>query len=312
MSDTGVYHIPVMLEECLEAMQISSDGIYLDVTMGGGGHTKAILQQLGSKGHLYSVDQDPDAEVNIPRDERFTFIASNFRHIDRFMDYYARLGQVDAILADLGVSSHHFDTAERGFSFRARDARLDMRMNTRQSLTAYDVVNSYEEQALARIFYDYGELRQSRQLASRLVCERAKRSITTIGDLLDSVASLISVKEEKKQLGMLFQALRIEVNDELGALREMLEATKRILKPGGRLVVLTYHSLEDRMVKNFFRSAQDNKIEQSIYGVVPSSWQVLTRKPLVPSKEEEVHNPRSRSAKLRVASWLGKEASNLP
>lgn len=312
MSDTGVYHIPVMLEECLEAMQISSDGIYLDVTMGGGGHTKAILQQLGSKGHLYSVDQDPDAEVNIPRDERFTFIASNFRHIDRFMDYYARLGQVDAILADLGVSSHHFDTAERGFSFRSRDARLDMRMNTRQSLTAYDVVNSYEEQALARIFYDYGELRQSRQLASRLVCERAKQSITTIGDLLDSVASLISVKEEKKQLGMLFQALRIEVNDELGALREMLDATKHILKPGGRLVVLTYHSLEDRMVKNFFRSAQDNKVEQSIYGVVPSSWQVLTRKPLVPSKEEEVRNPRSRSAKLRVASWLGKEASNLP
>lgn len=305
MQAESVYHIPVMLEECLEAMQIKPNGIYLDVTMGGGGHTKAILQALGREGHLYSVDQDADAVANVPEDERFTFVASNFRHIDRFMDYYGCLGQVDAVLADLGVSSHHFDTAERGFSFRSEEAVLDMRMNTRQRLTARDILNTYEEEDLARILYEYGELRQSRQLAKRLVQARATQAIHTIGDLLAIVRPLINPKEEKKQLGMLFQALRIEVNDELGALRQMLEASKRVLKPGGRLVVLTYHSLEDRIVKNFLKASTEDKALQDIYGTAPSAWQIITRKPLLPSKEEEARNPRARSAKLRIASWQG-------
>lgn len=305
MQAESVYHIPVMLEECLEAMQIKPNGIYLDVTMGGGGHTKAILQALGREGHLYSVDQDADAVANVPEDERFTFVASNFRHIDRFMDYYGCLGQVDAVLADLGVSSHHFDTAERGFSFRSEEAVLDMRMNTRQRLTARDILNTYEEEDLARILYEYGELRQSRQLAKRLVQARAAQAIHTIGDLLAIVRPLINPKEEKKQLGMLFQALRIEVNDELGALRQMLEASKRVLKPGGRLVVLTYHSLEDRIVKNFLKASTEDKALQDIYGTAPSAWQIITRKPLLPSKEEEARNPRARSAKLRIASWQG-------
>lgn len=305
MQVESVYHIPVMLEECLEAMQIKPNGIYLDVTMGGGGHTKAILQVLGREGHLYSVDQDADAVANVPEDERFTFVASNFRHIDRFMDYYGCLGQVDAVLADLGVSSHHFDTAERGFSFRSEEAVLDMRMNTRQRLTARDILNTYEEEDLARILYEYGELRQSRQLAKRLVQARAAQAIHTIGDLLAIVRPLINPKEEKKQLGMLFQALRIEVNDELGALRQMLEASKRVLKPGGRLVVLTYHSLEDRIVKNFLKASTEDKALQDIYGTAPSAWHIITRKPLLPSKEEEARNPRARSAKLRIASWQG-------
>lgn len=300
-----VYHVPVMLAECLEAMQVAPGGIYLDVTMGGGGHTKAILQGLKGEGQLFSVDQDPDAEANVPEVECFTFIASNFRHIDRFMDYYGCLGQVDAVLADLGVSSHHFDTAERGFSFRSEEAVLDMRMNTRQKLTARDIVNTYEEAELARLFYEYGELRQSRPLARRLVQAREVKPIHTIGDLLNIVRPLISPKEEKKQLGMLFQALRIEVNDELGALRQMLEATKRVLRPGGRLVVLTYHSLEDRIVKNFFKASEMDKTQQDIYGSAPSPWHIVTRKPILPSAQEEERNPRARSAKLRVATWQG-------
>lgn len=305
----AVYHIPVMLEECLEAMQIRPEGIYLDVTMGGGGHSRGILQSLGQNaGHLYAVDQDADAIANMPKDERFTFIASNFRHIDRFMDYYGHLGQVDAVLADLGVSSHHFDTAERGFSFRSEDAILDMRMNNRQGIDAKHIINTYTEADLARILYEYGELRQSRQIAKRLVLAREQAPIHTIGDLLSVVRPCISPKEEKKQLGMLFQALRIEVNDELGALRQMLEACKRVLKPGGRLVVLTYHSLEDRMVKNFLKASDNTQAQIDIYGHSPSAWQLVTRKPLLPSPQEEARNPRSRSAKLRVATWLGLEA----
>lgn len=300
-----VYHVPVMLDECLEAMSLRADGCYVDLTMGGGGHSKEILKHLGEGGRLYSVDQDADAIGNVPEREGFTFIASNFRHIARFMDYYEELGQVDAVLADLGVSSHHFDTPERGFSFRSEEQTLDMRMNTRKGRSALELIADSEETELARILYEYGELRQSRQIARRIVQARAVKPIVTIGDLLEVVRPTISPKEEKKQLGMLFQALRIEVNDELSALRDMLEATKRILKPGGRLVVMTYHSLEDRIVKNFLKASDERQETQEIYGTARSPWHLITRKPIVPSQAEQERNPRSRSAKLRVAEWMG-------
>lgn len=301
----SVYHIPVMLEECLEGMAIRPDGCYVDVTMGGGGHSRAILERLGSGGRLYSVDQDADAMGNVPAQEGFTFVASNFRHLDRFMDYYGEQGQVDAVLADLGVSSHHFDTPERGFSFRSAESTLDMRMNARRGHSARELLAEREEADLARIFYEYGELRQSRQLARRIVAARAERPLATIGDLLEVVRPCISPKEEKKQLSMLFQALRIEVNDELAALRDMLEATKQVLRPGGRLVVMTYHSLEDRIVKNFLRSNSDEQAQDQIYGAARSPWRLITRKPIVASEAELARNPRARSAKLRIAEWLG-------
>lgn len=297
------YHIPVMLAECLEGMNLRADGCYVDVTFGGGGHSRAILERLGTNGHLYSVDQDADAVANVTCDDRFTFIASNFRHIDRFMDYYGRMGRVDALLADLGVSSHHFDAVERGFSFRAESPLLDMRMNVRSGLSARDIINGYEQEQLADTIYRYGELRQSRQLADRICQARATQSIETVGDLLRIVQPLINPREEKKQLSMLFQALRIEVNDELGALRDMLEATTRILRPGGRLVVMTYHSLEDRIVKNFLKEPREQDAQSQIYGAARSPWQMIMRKPITPSRDEEERNPRSRSAKLRIAQW---------
>lgn len=300
---TQVYHVPVMLQECLDGMDIRPKGCYIDVTFGGGGHSRAILDRLGAEGHLYSVDQDADALANIAPHPSFTFIASNFRHIDRFMDYYGRLGQVDAILADLGVSSHHFDAQERGFSFRTEEPLLDMRMNAHSGLSARDILNDYEEERLADLIYNYGELRQSRQIAGRICRARQERPLSTIGDLLEVVRPCINPREEKKQLSMLFQALRIEVNDELGALRDMLEASKRILRPGGRLVVMTYHSLEDRIVKNFFKESGQPDTQAQIYGSARSPWQMITRKPITPSREEEALNPRSRSAKLRVAQW---------
>ncbi len=297
------YHTPVLLQECLEAMNVQADGNYIDVTFGGGGHSKAILAKLGKNGHLYSVDQDPDARRNIPQGaESFTFIASNFRHIDRFMDYYAKLGKVDAVLADLGVSSHHFDEPERGFSFRSETPLLDMRMNTSSKLSAQTVINEYEEEDLANIIYKYGELKQSRQIARRIVQARSESPIKTVGQLLEVVRPCLRPKDEKKQMSMLFQAIRIEVNDELGALEEMLEACLSVLKKGGRLVVITYHSLEDRIVKNFLKSAtESNELEQQIYGGGRSKWKIITRKPITPSAQELEENPRSRSAKLRVA-----------
>lgn len=297
------YHTPVMLSECLEGMDIQADGCYLDVTFGGGGHSRAILSRLGVGGRLYSVDQDADAQTNVSPDERFTFIASNFRHIARFMDYYGELGRVDAVLADLGVSSHQFDQGERGFSFRSSEPLLDMRMNARALRSAREVINDYEEERLASIIYEYGELRQSRQIASRICRARAERRIETVGDLLDVVRPCISPKEEKKQLSMLFQAIRIEVNDELGALKQMLEATTKVLRPGGRLVVMTYHSLEDRIVKNFLRSYGADTHESEIYGAARSPWQLVVRKPITASPEELERNSRSRSAKLRIAEW---------
>lgn len=297
------YHVPVMLQECLEGMQLRPEGCYVDVTFGGGGHSRAILKKLQGAGMLYSFDQDPDAAARAPQQPCFTFIASNFRHLARFMDYYDRLGQVDAILADLGVSSHHFDAMERGFSFRDETPLLDMRMNNRAGLSARDLLNSYEEEQLADVLYRYGELKQSRSLAKLIVKARSVAPLQTVGDLIAALRPALRPDQEKKLLACIFQALRIEVNGELKALEELLEASLRVLRPGGRLVVMTYHSLEDRIVKNFLKGTDDSA-EAQIYGTARSAWRLVTRKPLVASAEELERNPRSRSAKLRIAERI--------
>ena len=297
------YHVPVMLQECLEGMQLRPEGCYVDVTFGGGGHSRAILKELQGAGMLYSFDQDPDAAARAPQQPCFTFIASNFRHLARFMDYYDRLGQVDAILADLGVSSHHFDAMERGFSFRDETPLLDMRMNNRAGLSARDLLNSYEEEQLADVLYRYGELKQSRSLAKLIVKARSVAPLQTVGDLIAALRPALRPDQEKKLLTCIFQALRIEVNGELKALEELLEASLRVLRPGGRLVVMTYHSLEDRIVKNFLKGTDDSA-EAQIYGTARSAWRLITRKPLVASAEELERNPRSRSAKLRIAERI--------
>lgn len=297
------YHVPVMLQECLEGMQLRPEGCYVDVTFGGGGHSRAILKELQGAGMLYSFDQDPDAAARAPQQPCFTFIASNFRHLTRFMDYYDRLGQVDAILADLGVSSHHFDAMERGFSFRDETPLLDMRMNNRAGLSARDLLNSYEEEQLADVLYRYGELKQSRSLAKLIVKARSVAPLQTVGDLIAALRPALRPDQEKKLLACIFQALRIEVNGELKALEELLEASLRVLRPGGRLVVMTYHSLEDRIVKNFLKGTDDSA-EAQIYGTARSAWRLVTRKPLVASAEELERNPRSRSAKLRIAERI--------
>lgn len=297
------YHVPVMLQECLEGMQLRPEGCYVDVTFGGGGHSRAILKELQGAGMLYSFDQDPDAAARAPQQPCFTFIASNFRHLARFMDYYDRLGQVDAILADLGVSSHHFDAMERGFSFRDETPLLDMRMNNRAGLSARDLLNSYEEEQLADVLYRYGELKQSRSLAKLIVKARSVAPLQTVGDLISALRPALRPDQEKKLLACIFQALRIEVNGELKALEELLEASLRVLRPGGRLVVMTYHSLEDRIVKNFLKGTDDSA-EAQIYGTARSAWRLVTRKPLVASAEELERNPRSRSAKLRIAERI--------
>lgn len=297
------YHVPVMLQECLEGMQLRPEGCYVDVTFGGGGHSRAILKELQGAGMLYAFDQDPDAAARAPQQPCFTFIASNFRHLARFMDYYDRLGQVDAILADLGVSSHHFDAMERGFSFRDETPLLDMRMNNRAGLSARDLLNSYEEEQLADVLYRYGELKQSRSLAKLIVKARSAAPLQTVGDLIAALRPALRPDQEKKLLACIFQALRIEVNGELKALEELLEASLRVLRPGGRLVVMTYHSLEDRIVKNFLKGTDDSA-EAQIYGTARSAWRLITRKPLVASAEELERNPRSRSAKLRIAERI--------
>ena len=295
------YHIPVLLKESVDGLQISPEGIYVDVTFGGGGHSREILSRLGSKGHLYSFDQDADAEQNIPADEqKFTFVRSNFRYLRNWMRYYGVEG-IDGLLADLGVSSHHFDDESRGFSFRF-DAPLDMRMNERDGLTAADVCNRYSEEELARLFWLYGELKNGRRLANTIVRGRADHPIATVNDLITLVRPLIGANREKKDMAKVFQALRIEVNHEMEALHEMLDAAISCLKPSGRLVVLTYHSLEDRMVKNFMRAGNiEGKVEQDFYGNRLAPMKPVNNKVIVPSAEEQAQNPRSRSAKLRMA-----------
>ena len=276
------YHIPVLLEESIDGMNIQPGGIYVDMTFGGGGHSKEILRRMDKDSRLFSFDQDEDAERNIVNDERFTFVRSNFRYLHNFLRYYG-VEKVDAILADLGVSSHHFDDSERGFSFRF-DGNLDMRMNKRAGITAADIVNTYEEERLADLFYLYGELKNSRKLAATLVKARSSKKIVTIGDFLDIVKPLYGREREKKELAKVFQALRIEVN------------------PGGRLSVITYHSLEDRIVKNVMKTGNaEGKSVQDFYGNVQSPFRLVNNKVIVPTEEEIIRNPRSRSAKLRIA-----------
>lgn len=295
------YHVPVLLKESVDGLQISPEGIYVDVTFGGGGHSREILSRLGSKGHLYSFDQDADAEQNIPADEqKFTFVRSNFRYLRNWMRYYGVEG-IDGLLADLGVSSHHFDDESRGFSFRF-DAPLDMRMNERDGLTAADVCNRYSEEELARLFWLYGELKNGRRLANTIVRGRADHPIATVNDLITLVRPLIGANREKKDMAKVFQALRIEVNHEMEALHEMLDAAISCLKPSGRLVVLTYHSLEDRMVKNYMRSGNaEGKVEEDFFGNRLSPLRPVNNKVIVPDADEQERNPRSRSAKLRIA-----------
>lgn len=294
------YHIPVLLEESIDGMNIQPGGIYVDMTFGGGGHSKEILRRMDKHSRLFSFDQDEDAERNIVNDERFTFVRSNFRYLHNFLRYYG-VEKVDAILADLGVSSHHFDDSERGFSFRF-DGNLDMRMNKRAGITAADIVNTYEEERLADLFYLYGELKNSRKLAATLVKARSSKKIVTIGDFLDIVKPLYGREREKKELAKVFQALRIEVNQEMEALKEMLYAATEALKPGGRLSVITYHSLEDRIVKNVMKTGNaEGKSVQDFYGNVQSPFRLVNNKVIVPTEEEIIRNPRSRSAKLRIA-----------
>lgn len=301
------YHQPVLLHQSIDGMNIHKDGIYVDVTFGGGGHSREILKRLEGKAHLYSFDQDADAEQNIVDNPRFTFVRSNFRYLKNFLKYYGEQEGIDGLLADLGVSSHHFDDAERGFSFRF-DAPLDMRMNQRAKQTAADIVNSYNEPALANIFYYYGELKNSRQIAAAIVKERNNKRIETTGELQTIVQPFFGRDREKKELAKVFQALRIEVNHEMDALKEMLAAATEMLKPGGRLVVITYHSLEDRMVKNIMKTGSTEGDEtKDFFGNTSSPFKLITRKPIIPDADEQAMNPRSRSAKLRVAERVKSE-----
>lgn len=302
MTDNNmVYHIPVLLKESVDGLDINPDGVYVDVTFGGGGHSREILSRLGDNGHLFSFDQDADTENNIMDDPRFTFVHSNFRWLSNWMRYYD-IEHIDGLLADLGVSSHHFDDAERGFSFRY-DAPLDMRMNREGGKTAADIVNDDTEEHLADIFYLYGELRRSRQIAAAIVKARQRKPILTTQDFLQVVDPLFRREKEKKDMARLFQALRIEVNHEMQALSEMLTSATRLLAKGGRLSVITYHSLEDRMVKNIMKSGNVNgKVEEDpVYGRKASPYNLVNNKVIVPSDEEVERNPRSRSAKLRIA-----------
>ena len=299
-NEERTYHIPVLLMPSVDGMNIRPDGIYADMTFGGGGHSREILSRLGDGGRLLSFDQDEDAERNIVDNPHFTFVRSNFRYLKNFLRYHG-IEQVDGILADLGVSSHHFDDSERGFSFRG-DGPLDMRMNKRAGITAADVVNNYSEERLADIFYLYGELKNSRKIASVLAKARAIQPINTIGEFLEVIKPLFGREREKKELAKVFQALRIEVNHEMEALKEMLCATAEVLRPGGRLVVITYHSLEDRLVKNMMKTGNvEGKMEKDFYGNVETPFRLVNNKVIVPSDEEIAENPRSRSAKLRIA-----------
>ena len=300
MTNEIVYHVPVLLKESVDGLAIRPDGIYVDVTFGGGGHSKEILQRLGKNGHLYSFDQDADAERNIPGDERFTFVRSNFRYLHNWMRYYG-VEQIDGLLADLGVSSHHLDDETRGFSFRF-DAALDMRMNTKGGTTAAEIVNKADEQKLADIFYLYGELKSARRIAAAIVKARTAKPIVTTHDLLHVTEHLFQREHEKKDAARMFQALRIEVNHEMDALKEMLLAATDLIKPGGRLSVITYHSLEDRIVKNVMKAGNtEGKIQQDFYGRIDTPFKAVNGKVIVPNNEEQQENPRSRSAKLRIA-----------
>ena len=295
-----VYHIPALLDESINGLAVKPGGTYVDVTFGGGGHSRAIMQRLGPDGHLVGMDQDMDAWANRLDDERFTFAHGNFAYLKNFLRYYGIDG-VDGILADLGVSFHHFDDVARGFTFRA-DAPLDMRMNRAASFTARDLLNNYPEERIAQVLYLYGELRQSRRMAAAIV---KARPLETTGDLVGAVRPLVKPSQEKKELSMVFQALRIEVNGELDALRRLLSQSLEVLNPGGRLAIITYHSLEDRLVKNFMRTGNvEGRQEKDFYGRLSTPWRVVNTRVIVPDDQEVARNPRSRSAKLRVAELI--------
>ncbi len=294
------YHVPVLLQESVDGLDIKPDGIYVDVTFGGGGHSREILNRLGKMGHLYSFDQDEDAEKNILNDNRFTFVRSNFRYLRNWMRYYG-VDQIDGLLADLGVSSHHFDDETRGFSFRF-DAPLDMRMNKRSGMTAAEILNNYDENQLADIFYIYGELKNARKIATAIIKARSVKAIETTADLLQATESLFQREREKKETAKLFQALRIEVNHEMDALKEMLSGAQAVLREGGRLSVITYHSLEDRIVKNIMKAGNaEGKVSQDFFGRIKAPFRQISNKVIIPDEEEQLRNPRSRSAKLRIA-----------
>lgn len=305
MAEETVYHVPVLLKESVDGLNITEGGNFVDVTFGGGGHSKEIYSRMDKNGHLYSFDQDADAEKNADGfdAERFTFVRSNFRFLKNFMRYYG-VEHIDGLLADLGVSSHHFDDSARGFSFRF-EGKLDMRMNQRAGMTAADVVNTYEEERLADVLYLYGELKQSRKIAAALVKARQEKPIETIGDLMEVSKTFFRNEREKKDMAKLFQALRIEVNHEMDALKEMLKSATEMLKPGGRLVIITYHSLEDRIVKNLMKTGNvEGKEDKDFFGKVNTPYRLVNRQVIVPSDEEMTRNPRSRSAKLRIAEKL--------
>jgi len=305
-----VYHIPVMLKESIDGLNVHEGGIYVDATFGGGGHTMEMLKRLNGQGMVYGFDQDLDALDNWKRrtdfkkyDDSFRFVRSNFRYMKNFMLYYG-VEKVDGILADLGVSSHHFDDSQRGFSFRF-EGKLDMRMNQQATITAEQVVNTYDERRLADIFFLYGEMKNSRQIAAAIVKARNNQPITTIEQLIEVTTPLFHKERQKKEMAKLFQALRIEVNQEMEALRELMDDTVEMLKPGGRLVVITYHSLEDRIVKNMMKTGNcEGREKKDFYGVPETPFRLVNRKVIVPSEEEQTANPRSRSAKLRMAELI--------
>ena len=298
------YHIPVLFDESLNGLHIQPSGVYVDVTFGGGGHSAGILERLGSEGRLYGFDQDADAEANIPADPRFTFVRSNFRYLSNFLRYHGETA-VDGIIADLGVSSHHFDEASRGFSFRFADAMLGMRMNNRKGQTAADIVNTYSADDLSNVFYAFGELPNSRKIASHIVASRTQKPVQTIADLLEILQPFIRKSDEKKFLAQVFQSLRIETNQEIKALWDLLLQTDKVIKPGGRIVIIAYHSLEDRLVKNYFRTGNvEGVIKQDLYGNRISPFRPVNTKVITPSAEEIANNPRARSAKLRIAEKL--------
>lgn len=299
----GTYHVPVLLNESIDGLNIKKDGIYIDVTFGGGGHSREILSRLEGNARLFSFDQDQDAELNIIKDDRFTFVRSNFRYIKNWMRYHG-IEQIDGLLADLGVSSHHFDDETRGFSFRF-DAPLDMRMNKRGGQTAADIINGYDEQRLADIFFLYGELKNARKIASALGKARIAKRIETTNDLMEATEKLFRQEREKKEMAKMFQALRIEVNHEMDALKDMLKGATELLAPGGRLSVITYHSLEDRMVKNIMKTGNvEGKMEKDFFGRTETPFKLINNKVIIPSEEEQERNPRSRSAKLRIAEKI--------
>ncbi len=303
MQESEAYHIPALLAESVEGLQVVPSGVYLDVTFGGGGHSREILKHLGPDGRLIAFDQDEDAARNTLDDPRFMLIRSNFRYLKNFLRYYD-IDKVDGVLADLGVSSHHFDDSERGFSFRF-DGDLDMRMNRNAGKRAADILNEYTSEKLADLFYRYGELKNSRSIAAAIVASRSAAPIVTTGQLLDILQPFTGRDKEKKMLAQAFQALRIEVNGEMDALGEMLQRSLEMLKPGGRMSVISYHSLEDRMVKNFFRSGNfEGTLVKDFFGNVETPFELVNRKVIVPSEEEQRMNPRSRSAKLRIAMKL--------